>query len=191
MNGRYDDVRGLSLYPLYAALIGTGLKMLETRPYRPPAGFTGPLVICSTQSHGPGGLSGLVRHLRDTEHGRALATELWNLDADDGERLPNPWELADTIAQRLDALRGRALCVVRLTEQPVRAEDALRAWPDQEPYGNFAPGRWAWPITRAARLDGTPVKGGQRVWRLGPGQVQLEAAAADRLEYVEHTPVAA
>lgn len=81
---------------------------------------------------------------------------------------------------------GRILCVVRLgkiitsTEWVMQNIDKPEMMTFEHKFGNYNPGRFAWPMTNLRKL-GTllPVKGKQCIWESGP---ELEARIREHLQ---------
>ena len=135
----------ITLWQPWASLIFTGDKRHETRGFRLPDRLIGEVVAIHAASRQLPGING------------RLATLLRDRFASDALRYPLP--------------RGEVLGVVRFgSPRPTDPDVAGHAVPSSEAdriAGDWAPGRYAWPIVLAQALsEPIPAKGRQGWWKV-------------------------
>lgn len=145
-------VKCISLWEPWASLMATGAKTMETRSW--PTSYRGPLLICASKKRDMESLA----LLRATEFKRGLAPLL----------RPDDTTIGDLVA-RLSF--GCAVALVNLVAcQPTQNVDPR----DEQPFGDYTPGRFAWVTLNLRRLTPFPITGHQGLWS--------EAVRAERLE---------
>ena len=141
-------IKALSLWEPWATLMRTGAKTIETRSW--PTSYRGPLLICAAKKYVT---KAMFFHM-----------PLEILAAIGAPTLPR-------LHRRLHY--GQAVAVVRLVECLPTGSAGLRGWPwrDEEAFGDYSPGRWAWCSTNLRRIDPFPVRGSQGLFEveLPPG----------------------
>jgi hypothetical protein len=185
-------VKVLSLHQPWASLIALGVKTIETRSWRcPPALIGQRIAIHAAKRLAPGGTvvgDWHVDYDRTAVHGSmfrvdeggrmGIAGEWLPLGAIVctaviAECLPMADRCSDTLAHVCMPPVVRLLKHVALTS-PVAGETEWDVT-DQLPYGDFAPGRWAWMLRDVQPLwPSEPFRGGQglsRSWDGGRGGV--------------------
>lgn len=154
----------ISLWQPFASLIACGAKIHETRHWA--TSYRGPLLIHAAKR----------RMDRETWEFFRSSTCQWSMYAGDSDGL------SEGLAQdRAEALPyGAALCVVNLTaciptEQFHKTGSRL---PADEPFGNFAPGRFAWRLENLRVLpEPIPMRGQQGLFDV-PADVLEKVNAA-------------
>lgn len=173
------DARALTIRQPWASLIALGVKTIETRSWR--TDYRGPLVIragakepergrvgrftvdCFTTGHdfylkGDDGLT-LSLHL-----GAVVAV----VDLVDVVPIIDDWPL-DTVAYVRREQRTTGVTEWWLyNDETGRCADVT----GQEPYGDFAPGHYAWILDRIRPVTPVPAKGRQGLWRPDAGLMQ-------------------
>lgn len=144
-----------------------GLKTCETRSWA--TSYRGPLLICATKTWNPQVREQLTMALADD-------------DSDWGRVI---WALANRGITKLDDLPlGAALCAVDLVD--VWPTDDAWTRPDfcpsedEQSFGDYAPGRFAWITENLRRLpQPIPCKGAQGLWDVErvPGLAEAVGAA--------------
>lgn len=179
-------VPALTLWQPWASLVAEGVKTIETRSWKAPDDLIGDTIAIHAAArkprrHVPVG-DWLPYRAGDTGPYRM---ELYAQGVPGAPQSPVPLPLGAIVATaRLEA----CLPMVswndpqqrngehRLFVGPgdlwqTRERGPARDISDQLPYGDFAPGRWAWMLTDVDRLDEPiPAKGRQRLWQWNPGR---------------------
>ncbi len=145
---------GLTLTQPWATLVASGAKRLETRSWT--TRLRGPILI-----HAAAYLPRDARALCATTPFRE---RLAAIGYDDPDALP----LGVVVAvARLKAIIPTADRLT-LTIHP-HVQSLLDELPDEEAFGNYDPGRFAWLLTNVQPLDRPiPFRGLQRLWRVPP-----------------------
>ncbi len=143
-------MRALSLWQPWASLIALGVKTIETRGWS--TAYRGPLLIASTRS-APVPLSFAVPLLAVSEADAPLTVTLKGL----------PVGMALAVATLVDVVPT----TTTLTRGGGRLESGRFVWrlPEQAPFGDFSPGRFAWLLADIEPLPTpVPVRGRQGLW---------------------------
>lgn len=162
-------VAALSLWQPWASLMATGAKTIETRSWA--TAYRGPLLICAAK-----------RKVR-----RDLREFLFLPEFRDGLRLPprgdkwKPWEAPGygQLEKEIDALPfGQAVALVdlvaclRITRDGFRrvagvvVATGLSVGRDEQEFGDYSPGRFAWVTRDLRRLKPFPVSGRQGLFQV-------------------------
>lgn len=142
-------MKALTLYLPWALLVLRQRKRWETRGWRPS--YRGPLII-----HAANRWENELEALALREPFRS-ALGLNRPDAR-GE-----------LRAMVEEVRGCALCVVRLGSPKPTASARLELSHDEVAFGNYTPGRWAWPLHDLVALRApVRVRGRQGLWDLDP-----------------------
>jgi len=160
-----DNARALTIRQPWASLIALGVKTIETRSW-------------STRYRGP-----LAIHAGKAPTSFAAAADPWRrLAAETGQA--RPWYEVTlgavvAVADLVDVVPmlecgtfpdppGRYLRIGRPGHGPRLALGAFgrprSSVTDQEPYGDFTPGRYAWLLDNVREIDPVPAKGRQGLW---------------------------
>lgn len=173
------DMPALTLWQPWASLIAEGVKVIETRSWAAPTSLIGERIAIHAAAKRP----------PDTWANETPSAPWLDLDVmakhylvDEASDVPGMFRHRWTgPLGAVVAIARLAACVPMAERMP--AQDAC-PWPtlvrwrgfgsaefvqtyaDQIPYGDFAPGRWAWLLYDIEKLpEPVPAKGFQKVWR--------------------------
>lgn len=178
-------MKALTLHQPWASLVALGVKTIETRSWATK--HRGPIAIhagtsskvldylcweadhCGEADECLLPLAGRVRG-EDMPGGRMRAVHNLPLGA-----VVATASLADCVpmvsiqdagppGSMLDILTDGSLLLWRINSEPFRGDDVTA----QRPYGDFAPGRWAWLLEDIKPCGPVPAKGKQGLWEWAP-----------------------
>lgn len=175
-------MKAITLHQPWATLIAVGVKTIETRSW--PTKHRGPIAIHAAKRFDKAGweeslpatdLPGLspdawvMLASRRQPFGAVVATAnlvdcIPMVDAVPICEFP---DAADRVLQITDDVHGRRICV--LDRWPGGGEIADPSRRSDLPYGDFAPGRWAWLLEDIEPLyEPVPARGRQGLWNWEP-----------------------
>lgn len=170
-----DGLRAITLHQPWATLVALGVKSIETRSWS--TRYRGPLAIHAGATRPARGEHGERFEVVDALGGTRV---LWDRSTATFHSLPlgavvATCTLADVVPMvgRYDpgpngggawVDLGTRLAVFGLGDGGARAFDVE----DQRPYGDFAPGRFAWLLEDVTPCAPIPAKGRQRLWTWAP-----------------------
>jgi hypothetical protein len=139
----HKPLRCISLWQPWASLMACGAKFLETREW-------------NTRIRGRIGI-----HASQTTHG--IRDVLAMRSTPKGIRTIKAMEaaLGLEIADWLKMLAFGKLVAAGALVETHAADTALRRWPQQQPFGNFGPGRFAHEYRDLVPFDPIPMRGSQ------------------------------
>lgn len=174
-------MKALTIRQPWASLIALGVKHIETRSWRAPQSLIGQTIAIHAGKHQPVSLYPLCSDLladgrwmlkRFGEGGRYTMNEEMALGAivataTLADCLPMVDRCSDTLAHICHSVGAGGLLRHSALTTPV---DGETEWviSDQLPYGDFAPGRWAWMLTNVQPCEPIPAKGKQGLWTVRP-----------------------
>ena len=184
MTGIPDDARVLTVRQPWASLIALGVKTIETRSWR--TDYRGPLVIHAGKLWPTPVAEWQVPADRSSTVGAPCVERL----ADAADPVSRRWEMLHTPLGAVVAVVD-LVDVVPIVDYADACDDPcvehnhghLHLWTlpwllrseepadvsDQLPYGDFAPGRYAWLLDNIRPIDPPiPAKGRQGLWRWQP-----------------------
>lgn len=182
------DVKAITLHQPWASLIALGVKKIETRSWPAPKGLIGQRIAIHAGSKEPRWM------LPITLNGYGVESRpRWTLSRPDGPELPLPFRAVVATATLTDCVPmvqfhsqgpGHEPVPTYTPEGPLTfpllainndtsglsihrggGTGIVDDMTDQLPFGDFAPGRWAWLLDDTKPVDPPiPAKGKQRVW---------------------------
>lgn len=173
-------MKAITLHQPWASLIAVGAKRIETRSWS--TRYRGPLAIHAGMRHPPTGLTegavcgGLVSRSTLRYHDRVDDRFHWSSFANATCLIPLPLGAVVAVANLVDVLPMQAFagpneCLVIHddggVEQWIPGEEypgMIRSLDDQAPFGDFAPGRWAWMLEDVRPCAPIPMRGHQGLW---------------------------
>lgn len=183
-------LKAITLYQPWATLVALGVKTIETRSWQTK--HRGPIAIHAgakaprQMARHPSGLMGdwwVVDHegfpmLLDHQVGRGTHGDLYELSlgavvatANLVDCVPMVHAGEEGAIRTLDIDGNGDLWLVepQTDEQAERGDDLdRRDVSAQRPYGDFAPGRWAWLLEDIKPCGPVPAKGKQGLWEWTP-----------------------
>lgn len=170
-------MKALTIRQPWASLIALGVKHIETRSWRAPQSLIGQTIAIHAGKHKP---PTSTRHGQIGNYRFDRYDDEWYIGprAGGGPKVYLPLgavvataTLADCVPMYhvMQVIAGE----VRWPNVQLNGPDAVtytdgqqdhRDVADQLPYGDFAPGRWAWMLTDVQPCEPTPAKGKQGLW---------------------------
>jgi activating signal cointegrator 1 len=137
-----SDMSAISLHAPYGTLIALGAKRFETRSFPVPAKYVGTrIAIHQALRRPPLGLD--LGPWRVTDPG-TRGPALWNRDTNEQAVLPLGAVVCTAIVESIGQCAAGNLWWPERSDPTADPIDIT----DQLPYGDFAPNRWAWKLTR-------------------------------------------
>lgn len=190
-----DPIKALTIRQPWAQLIALGVKTIETRSWS--TRYRGPLAIhagtsrpkCSQWEDGPFDEVGDFQFGAHVE-GREAPHDWWIQDLRDGSGIDDVYDLplgaVVAVADLVDVVPmiDGSLGWTKDSDTPpaalvlswdtsamlvdTRDTGTFPDYSDQLPYGDFAPGRYAWLLDNVHPIDPVPAKGRQGLWTWTP-----------------------
>lgn len=183
-------MKALTIRQPWASLIALGVKTIETRSWRAPQSLIGQTIAIHAGKWTPriGAFAGPIHEGPDGGYEYAMLRDR------DGERPWKLWSPEGWMTLPLGAVVATATLagclpmvdndtgnnrpkqnryVYMLDDEAMAIDLTLTAErytsiTDQLPYGDFAPGRWAWMLTNVQPCEPIPAKGKQGLWEWNP-----------------------
>ena len=140
-------MKAISLWEPWASLIRVGAKKQETRSWY--TAYRGPLLICAAKGGlGNGELEMLINQpvfqkaLQPLCPGKIITTDMF--------------------------FHGKAVAIVELTNCKTTDIMSNQDVGADAPFGNFAPGRFAWKLENLQAIEPFPIKGKQGLFNYEP-----------------------
>jgi hypothetical protein len=174
-------VKALAIRQPWASLIAAGVKVHETRSWS--TGYRGTLLIYAARDVGRGGRSAygdLLMHLVDEMHDDELEAVLRHGQLLVGQPARDDRSGLVEYMPLERPPRGRVIAVCDLIAIHPASERALQ-YPDDERFGDYGEGRWAWELATVRPLARPTLwRGGPEMWEVPAdlkSAVQAELAA--------------
>lgn len=166
-------MKAITLWQPWASLIAVGAKTIETRSWSTK--YRGPLAIHAAKR--PARFENMKSLVGD------LAWDQWfsaGLVSEDGSTDEIPYGAIVATCDLVDMLPmvgwyDDVECIVvgddsidHCIPGPDEGRYLISAIDDQRPYGEFAPGRFAWMLKNIQLIEPVPAKGKQGLWEWAP-----------------------